>query len=301
LERRLARSQPFAVELLGDVNAVFAPGAIKHPLRPIFRKRFTTQLKRQCRKACAVAYVTSLLERDYPPGPGAFSTAYSMVDLEDNAFAPSSRTFAVDSRPKRVISVGTLDVLYKGFDVLMQAVSECVQAGLHLELVIVGDGRRRAELERFAHEFGIGQRVKFAGRLPPGAAVREALDGADLFVLASKTEGLPSAMIEAMARALPCIGSAVGGIPELLPTEDLVPRGDAAALAHKIREVLSDPQRMARMSSSNLARARDYHASVLAGRRRQFYAYLREATRLWNQRNVAPHPEGMSTYEGRAS
>ena len=88
-------------------------------------------------------------------------------------------------------------------------------------------------------------------------------------------------MIEAMARGLPCIGSTVGGIPELLPAEDLVPPGDAPALARKIMEVLGDPDRMARMSARNLATAAEYRDDILSERRRAFYTYLRDRTQAW--------------------
>ena len=88
-------------------------------------------------------------------------------------------------------------------------------------------------------------------------------------------------MIEAMARALPCIGSTVGGIPELLPLEDLVPPGDAAALARKIREVVIDPGRMARMSTRNLEKAREYREDALRERRVAFYQNIRNQTETW--------------------
>jgi glycosyltransferase involved in cell wall biosynthesis len=85
-------------------------------------------------------------------------------------------------------------------------------------------------------------------------------------------------MIEAMALGLPCIGSAVGGIPELLPLEDMVTPADATALSRKIREVVTDPERMARMSERNLKRAREYREGVLRERRITFYQYLKERT-----------------------
>jgi glycosyltransferase involved in cell wall biosynthesis len=88
-------------------------------------------------------------------------------------------------------------------------------------------------------------------------------------------------MLEAMARGLPCIGSTVGGIPELLPAEDLVPPGDAVALAAKIREVAADPERMARMSARNLAKAEEYRDEALRERRLAFYRYVRESTETW--------------------
>jgi glycosyltransferase involved in cell wall biosynthesis len=157
---------------------------------------------------------------------------------------------------------------------------------MEIQLSIVGNGRCRSSLEAHAQRLGIQQAVRFVGRVPAGRAVRQILDGADLFVLASKTEGLPRAMIEAMARGLPCIGSAVGGIPELLSPEELVSRGDAVALARKIAEISADPGRMSRLSTENLARARNYHDSILRKRRRAFLTHVQEETREWDRRPV---------------
>jgi glycosyltransferase involved in cell wall biosynthesis len=57
-------------------------------------------------------------------------------------------------------------------------------------------------------------------------------------------------MVEAMGRSLPCIGTIVGGIPELLPPEDMAPPGKTDSLARKIQEVLNSPARMAKMSAA---------------------------------------------------
>ena len=122
--------------------------------------------------------------------------------------------------------MGTLEQLYKAPDVLLDAVGQCFRQGLDLELVWIGGGQYQQQLEARAKELGLSPRVRFLGQLPAGDAVRGELDRADLFVLPSRQEGLPRAMLEAMARGLPCIGSTVGGIPELLPAEDLVPPGD---------------------------------------------------------------------------
>ena len=92
--------------------------------------------------------------------------------------------------------------------------------------------------------------------------------------------------IEAMARGLPCIGSAVGGIPEVLDASELVPVGDPAALAAKIREVLMDPLRMQSMSRQNIERSQEYSAPVLAERRRSFYRHVRDITAAWEARQV---------------
>jgi glycosyltransferase involved in cell wall biosynthesis len=275
-------NHPYGVEVVADPYDVFAPGSVKHPFRPFFRWWFTYQLRRQCAGACAAAYVTEwALQQRYPPAEGVFSTHYSSVELPDEAFVSAPRFFPEEMHPLTLITVGTLDQLYKAPDVLIYAVAACVQGGLDLKLVLVGDGKHRGELEALAAKLGLQDRVCFLGNVTAGEAVRAQLDRADLFVLPSHQEGLPRAAIEAMARSLPCIGSIVGGFPELLPLEDLVPPGDVPTLASKIREVVTDPERMTRMSARNLEKSREYRDRVLRDRRIAFYRHVREATEAW--------------------
>jgi glycosyltransferase involved in cell wall biosynthesis len=273
------RRRPYAVEVAGDPHDALAPGALCHPLRPVLRWLAARQLRRQCAGAVAASYVTrQALQRRYPCG--AYSVGVSDVALHDRDFAPAPRP-PRRAGPYTLITVGTLAQLYKAPEVLIDAAAACVRGGLDLALVVVGDGRHRPELEARAAALGIGERVRFLGHLPAGAAVRAALDRADVFVLPSRQEGLPRAMVEAMARGLPCIGSTVGGIPELLPVEDLVPPNDCAALARKIREVVTTPSRMARMSTRSLETAGEYREHLLRGRRSSFHAELRRATAAW--------------------
>jgi glycosyltransferase involved in cell wall biosynthesis len=183
--------------------------------------------------------------------------------------------------PWHLVSVGTLEQLYKAPDVLIDAMAAAVNKGADVRLTWIGDGKHRAELEGRAAVHGLANRIQFLGHVTPGDAVRKVLDCADLFVLASRTEGLPRALIEAMARALPCIGSDTGGIRELIPVSERVAVGDANALATKIIELLSNPERLRRLSRDNLQTAREYHAESLRPRRRAFYRAVHEATLRW--------------------
>lgn len=283
LEPRLRREgRPYGVEVVNDPYDVFAPGSVHHPLRPFFRWLSPRQLRRLCANASAASYVTEkALQRLYPASAHAFTTHYSSIELPIGKISQNSRFFNVSQKRKRLINVGSMAQMYKAQDLLIDAVGICVREGLDLELTFVGDGRHRRELESRAENKGLGRRVRFLGQLSAGEAVLNALDKADLFVLPSHEEGLPRAMIEAMARGLPCIGSTVGGIPELLPPEDMVPPGDIKALATKIRDVISSPARMNRMSSRNLEKAGEYEEEVLAERRRRFYRALKERTETW--------------------
>jgi glycosyltransferase involved in cell wall biosynthesis len=308
LEPALARiAHPYGMEVVSDPYEVYAPHAVRTSLRPLLRWWFTRQLRGQCKRAAGVAYVTeAALQQRYPcgsysvgmsdveitadtivRGTDVFSTFYSSVELTpgDSATVCAKRPW--NPKPVRLITVASLAQMYKAPDVLIRALALCVREGLDLTLRVVGDGRHRPELERLAAGLGVSGRVQFLGSLPAGAAVRTELDNSDLFVLPSRTEGLPRAMVEAMARSLPCIGTTVGGIPELLAAEDLVGPGDAAALAKKIREVVSSPARLLAMSERNLARAQDYRDEVLAKRRRAFFEHIRYSTAAWLSASAA--------------
>jgi glycosyltransferase involved in cell wall biosynthesis len=276
--------RPYGVEVVGDPYDVFGPNAVRHPLRPVFRWWFTRALKRQCANACAAAYVTErALQQRYPPGPDALATYYSDIELPESAFVSAPRR-ARQNHKARIVFVGSLAQLYKAPDVLIDAFATC-QPHIDAELVIVGSGRYQHELEERAKDHRIGDCVHFCGQLTNPVDVRSELDRADLFVLPSRVEGLPRAMIEAMARALPCIGSSVGGIPELLPPEDIVPPGDLSALASKITQVLQQPVRMQQMSARNVIKAGEYRDEVLSDRRREFYQFLKDRTQAWLDQN----------------
>ncbi len=276
------QNRPFAMEVIGDPWDLYARGTVRHPLRPLFRQWFTHRTASQCRHACSVAYVSGrILPRRYPASPGAFQTAVSDVLLPTRHIAPEPRRADQFGRPVRLITVGTLEHLYKGTDVLLDAVSICARAGVPLRVVVIGDGRSRPALEAQARSLGIQELVEFRGSVPSGDPVFAALDRSDLFVLPSRLEGMPRALIEAMARALPCIASAVGGIPELLDPEDLVAPGNPEALAQKIAGVVQSPPRMERMSHRCLARARDYAEDRLRAKRCEFLASLLRATEAW--------------------
>jgi glycosyltransferase involved in cell wall biosynthesis len=209
-----------------------------------------------------------------------FTTYYSSVALTECVAVPR----CVDSGrlPAKtvLISVATLSQMYKGLDTLIDAVETCVSNGLNVFLVIVGDGQYQANLEARAAKAGLANRVRFTGRLPRELVTRE-LDTADIFVLASRCEGLPRSMIEAMARGLPCIGSDVGGIPELLAPRDIVPPGNVDSLASKIAEVAQNGELRAEMSKRNLEKAHQYLDEVLSVRRTAFYRHVRHTTGRW--------------------
>lgn len=300
---------PFALEVVGDPYDVFSPGANRHCLRRLFRIWATSSLKRLCRSAAGVAYVTKYaLQRRYPNrslmlglsdviipqlsdawSMRVLSTYYSSISLASSHLSsPADVARAANGLGHKtvVVCVGAFQELYKGQDVLIRAIASCVQMGDDMVLKLVGDGKSRSILEELADDLGIRDRCDFVGEVNGLDAVVRELDAADLFVLPSRQEGLPRAMIEAMARGLPCIGTTVGGIPELLLPEAMVPPNDVQGLAGKIHEFVKSPELRTRMSLLNLEAAAEYTEDHLRERRVGFYQHVRDFTEAWHMQRA---------------
>ena len=141
----------------------------------------------------------------------------------------------------------------KGIDVLLKA---CARLRCRAHLDVYGEGSLRPQLERQAASLAID--VTFHGRVE---GLRDRLEEADVFVLASWGENLPIAILEAMAAALPVVATRVGGNPELVldgVTGDIVEPGDADAIARAIDRLADDPDRRRTFGRRAAERAASY-------------------------------------------
>jgi glycosyltransferase involved in cell wall biosynthesis len=294
------RRHPYALDVVADPYDVLSPAANPHALAPIARLYFTLNLKEQAKRAVAVSYVTqSYLQKRYPPREDAYVTpavgvnspfghrndgerqyvvGVSDVNLPEDWFRDEPRKALQDAAVIRVLFIGTLGSLYKGPDTMIRAVALSRSAGVHVFVRFAGSGKQMDHLKALCAELGVSDRITFLGDVQVGAPIREEIDRADVFVLPSRAEGVPRAMLEAMARSVPCLGSHVGGIPELLHEEDRVPPNDVAALAAKFKELMRDRSRIERMSIRNYQTSRKYATQALRKRRREFLLAVRDRT-----------------------
>ena len=138
-----------------------------------------------------------------------------------------------------IVSVARLDPQKNPLG-LIDAFAGALAADPQWRLLLVGDGSLRKQAEAHAGSLGLGARVHFLGVRPDIDAL---LPECDLFALASDWEGMPMAIIEAMAAGLPVAATAVGGVPELVAhqaTGLLVPPGDTPALADALALLARD-------------------------------------------------------------
>ena len=123
------------------------------------------------------------------------------------------KAFGVTDDVCLIGSVGRLTPV-KGFPHLIKAVQLLTEQGLCVKLLLVGDGTLNEELRRLAQDSGVAERVVMLGHRED---TYELLQAMDMFVMPSLHEGIPLALLEAMATGLPVIATRVGGIPEVIP------------------------------------------------------------------------------------
>jgi glycosyltransferase involved in cell wall biosynthesis len=158
----------------------------------------------------------------------------------DAAFLAAGPRPVVDNR--RLVCVGRL-CEQKGQLLILEALGALANEGVACELVLAGDGPMRGALEARIQALGLETAVRITGWIS-NETVRAEILGARVFLLPSFAEGLPVALMEALALGRPAISTSVAGIPELL--EDgrngwLIPAGSVEALVGAIRQALAAP------------------------------------------------------------
>jgi glycosyltransferase involved in cell wall biosynthesis len=205
-----------------------------------------------------------------------FGVARERIRLLANPVDIKRIRAAADARPSGgaayLLAMGRL-IHDKGFDVLLEAFSRIPQSRSELRLALLGTGPLEHALRDQAQRLGLGSRVDFLGFNPePWPVVK----GARLFLLTSRREGFPNALLEAMALGVPCIAAKCkSGPAEMLrdgETGILVEPEDAAGLAGAMRRLLEDPEGAARMGKQASMEAERYAPEAIA---RDFVGILR--------------------------
>jgi colanic acid/amylovoran biosynthesis glycosyltransferase len=142
----------------------------------------------------------------------------------------------------RIVILGRLSP-EKGHGILLEAAGRLARQNVPVEVEIIGDGPFAETIRHQERALGLEGRIIYAGELPPDEVARR-LTEADLFCMASFSEGLPISIMEAMAIGVPVVTTWIGGIPELAVDEVTamtIPPGNSDALAAAIKRLVSDP------------------------------------------------------------
>ena len=195
----------------------------------------------------------------FGPAPGGGVAASASEAARRSAAAPL------------IGSVGCL-APRKDYGTLLEALALLARRGREFEVLLVGDGAERGTLESQARALGLAGRVRFAGER---SDVERLLPTMDVFVLSSREEGIPNALLEAMASGRPVVATAVGGTPEIVAAGEsgwLVPPASPGPLADALEEALSNPVEAARRGATARRVAVDeLDISKMVARHEEFY------------------------------
>jgi glycosyltransferase involved in cell wall biosynthesis len=146
----------------------------------------------------------------------------------------------------------------KGVDRLLRA---CATAdGADTEVVIIGAGAEAAALQGLAASIGLGGRARFVGEIPDAARLFRAFD---VYASAARKEGMPLALIEAMALGLPVVASDIAAHREVLGASAGLAEPGADAFGRALRELLASPEARRALGEANRARSAAFDAPVM--------------------------------------
>ena len=209
--------------------------------------------------------------------PDALKWYESRLGISEKVIIPNAinSSFLDMSEPKErqkiIITSGRLKT-QKRHDVLVSAFSKVAYKFSDYNLVILGEGPSRGKLENQIKDLHLDKRVFLPGYVDD---VKERLSSASLFVLASDYEGMPNALIEAMALGLPCISTDCdgGGARFLIRDGEngiLVPKNDVDALAHALDRILSNEELAQKLGRNAEKVKEDLHPDIIYGEWLQF-------------------------------
>ena len=220
---------------------------------PMMTRIFIALERMLARLSDAIVAISPAIERELRDGfeigragqyrvvPLGFDLS-SFAAVDDRARGRARHELQLGADASVVSTVGRLTAI-KQHRLFLDAVAVAARSQPTLVALIAGDGELRADLEHYAAQLGIADRVRFLGWRRDLATIYAATD---VFLLTSRNEGTPVALIEAMAAGVPGVSTDVGGVKDVIVSPDVGERvadGDAAGLAAAIGRYLSDRDR----------------------------------------------------------
>lgn len=270
----VARSlkKPYAVEVVGCAWDAFRyygnlTGKISAPY-------FTWAEKHSVKNAPYVIYVSRhFLQNRYPNKHYNIGCPDSNIPIFPNEIL-ENRLKRIEGQGKndefRMGLIASLAIAYKGQDTAIKALSIAKEKIPNVKLCFLGDGDP-ANLSALAKEYGVLENVEFCGALPGGEPVLNWLDSIDLFLMPSRQETLGRALLEAMSRACPAIGSKETAVPEQLGNDCIHPKNDYREMARLMVYMYENPEYRKLCAYENFYRSQKYSEEFLEAKRRGFW------------------------------
>lgn len=235
-------------------------------------------MKKIVKQAKYSVYVTNeFLQKRYPTK--GKSTNCSNVVLETLNEKDFLERKIKDKDEKIVLGTSAaIDVRYKGQENVIKILPNLIKKGYNIEYQLIGNGDK-TRLENIAKKYNVEDRVKLIGSIPHNE-VFDWLNSVDIYIQPSKQEGLPRALIEAMSKACPAIGTNVAGIPELLEKECIYKKNDLKGLEKCISKLIEDKDFTKKQSELNFEKSKEYSVNTINERRLKFYQEFKKQNKM---------------------
>ncbi|WP_432354363.1 glycosyltransferase family 4 protein [Sporosarcina sp. A2] len=261
-------NKKYLVEVVGCPWDAFWNHSLKGKIIAPFMWFFT---RKTLKDAPYVVYVTNeFLQRRYPTkGKSIGCSDVVLPKLEKGILKKRLEKINLLEKRKPIIlgTTAAVNVRYKGQEYVIKAISKLNNEGHNFEYHLAGGGDNQY-LKNVAKECGVEDKVFFLGALPH-VKVFDYLDNIDIYIQPSKQEGLPRALVEAMSRGCPSLGSKTGGIPELLNKEFIFKNGSVEEISELLKKV--DEKMMLFEAERSFKKANEFNKELLDKKRTNFY------------------------------
>lgn len=240
--------------------------------------------KKSIKRATFATYVTEKwLQQRYPCScPSVNISNVYLPHFEDRIL--NNRIAHIHNHkngaPLYIGTSAAVNVRYKGQEYMIQALAKLRKLGIDIRYELIGAGNPDY-LKYVARKYKVSEFIEFKGLLLH-SEVPAWLDHLDFYIQPSKQEGLPRALIEAMSRGIPSLGSTTAGIPELLTRDVVFDNGDVKKIVEIIKMFMQEDLTI--RAKQNYEKAKEFEISALNERRNAFYnEYLNSITKKRNR------------------
>ena len=272
---------PWAAEIVGcPLNAYWFYGNL---LGKLYAPLAYLKTKKSIRKSKFIIYVTeNYLQKRYPSnGYIAYASNVEIDKIEDSILNAKLALISTRKLNYKIGLIGSISTKIKGIDTAINAIKRLKKNNKKVILEIVGDGDPNIWRKKLLKN-RLDQNIVFKGTLRKGEDLDKWIDSLDIYIQPSLTEGLPRALIEAMSRGCPAIGSNVGGIPELLESQFVHKPKDYKRLAKLIITLTENKELAKQQAIRNFNVAKKYYKNKLDEKRNQFWQKFYEYVKSKN-------------------
>lgn len=261
----------YLFEFIGDPDDMYlySNGVIKKNLLKPYSKHLKKVYTKIISNSFGGSFVSKLLKEKYVISPGNYHVISSIRLKKESILEPKD----IFKDELCLITIGSLQPI-KGHDLLIKALSVLRKKDHRISLKIIGEGPDRSRLEGIIHDLNMIEYVNLTGHVSSRVEINRFLHESDLFVLASLSEGMPRVILEAMSQGLPCIGSRVGGIPEILTKDQIFDSGNYLSIACKLEEILNNRKLLLKYAKHSNVVVNLYTIEKLSSMRQELYKSL---------------------------